>query len=61
MLNGDQAEWPQVYAGQYAVVAQDSHGIDIGVSQSLTVTRAATISQTLTAPHVRIFYPLIFR
>ena len=61
VLNGNQAEWPQVYAGQYTVVAQDSNDADISASQILTVTRAATISQTLTAPQARIFHPLIFR
>jgi serine protease AprX len=56
------AEWARAYVGEYHVAARDSVGIAIEVMHTLTITRGATITQTvIVTPQVHIFYPIIVR
>lgn len=61
-LQGNLAEWPRVYAGQFQVVAHDNEGSALALTQTLTVARGATISETLAVtPQTHSFFPIIVR
>jgi subtilisin family serine protease len=61
-LNGNLAEWPRVYAGQFQVVLRDSQGSELTLPQPFTVTRGATIAETLAVtPQNHSFFPIIVR